>query len=132
MISKRHGAANHVHPRRRVSLAVGDVLHDLKGHAYRVAAVDDSAEEDDPQGASLRIHPVSEEGTHESAGFTRRQRQIARLLASRATNAEIAAALGISVHTARHHSQKVLEKLGVTARAQVRARLAKRTPEQEG
>ena len=68
----------------------------------------------------------------EAVGLTRREKQIARMLASRATNAEIAAALGISVHTARHHSQSILEKLGVTSRAEVRERLAKTTHDVAG
>ncbi len=57
-------------------------------------------------------------------GLTPREAQVARLLARRARDPEIAAALGISVHTARHHSEKVLRKLGVRRRTDVAAVLA--------
>ena len=36
-------------------------------------------------------------------GLTRREAQIARLLARRATNREIAEQLDVSAHTVRHH-----------------------------
>ncbi len=50
------------------------------------------------------------------AALTPREAEVARLLARRATNAEVAAALGVSPHTARHHAQRVLEKLGLRSR----------------
>jgi DNA-binding CsgD family transcriptional regulator len=49
-------------------------------------------------------------------GLTRREAEVARLLAAGASNAGIADALGVSPHTARHHTEKVLGKLGVTSR----------------
>ena len=49
-------------------------------------------------------------------GLTRRQAEVAVLLADRHSNREIAAALGISEHTARHHVGSVLATLGVTRR----------------
>jgi DNA-binding CsgD family transcriptional regulator/PAS domain-containing protein len=48
--------------------------------------------------------------------LTARERQVAALLARRATNPEIAAALGVSPHTARHHTEHVLRKLGLSSR----------------
>lgn len=57
-------------------------------------------------------------------GLTAREAQVAQLLARRARDPEIAAALGISLHTARHHTEKVLRKLGVRSRAHVAAVLA--------
>jgi DNA-binding CsgD family transcriptional regulator len=50
------------------------------------------------------------------AALTPREAEVARLLARRATNEEVAAALGVSPHTARHHAQRVLEKLGLRSR----------------
>lgn len=67
----------------------------------------------------LRTEPVQT-----TARLTKREQQVAHLLEQRATNREIAAALGISVHTARHHSERVLMKLGVRSRAAVRGRMA--------
>src|ERR671928_1653572 len=49
----------------------------------------------------------------ERYGLTPREAAVARLLAHRHSTAEIARALGISVHTARHHTESVLAKLGV-------------------
>ncbi len=54
-------------------------------------------------------------------GFTERELEVALLLAEGASNAAIAEALGISKHTARHHTRHVLTKLGVHSRARVGA-----------
>ena len=56
-------------------------------------------------------------------GFTRREAEVAMLLIARHGNAEIAERLHISQHTARHHVQKVLQKLGVSSRRQARNKL---------
>lgn len=55
-------------------------------------------------------------------GLTQQEARVALLLAERRTNREIADALCISVHTARHHVGRALEKIGATRR-QVRALL---------
>ena len=49
-------------------------------------------------------------------GLTPRQSHVARLLALGASNDEIADRLGISRHTARHHAQSVLERIGTHSR----------------
>ena len=59
-------------------------------------------------------------GVESERQLTPRETQVARLLACRATNAEIAASLGISGHTARNHTRRVLEKLGLTSKTEVR------------
>jgi DNA-binding CsgD family transcriptional regulator len=56
-------------------------------------------------------------------GLTGRELEVAALLSDGRSNAAIAAALGISPHTARHHTQRVLGKLGVHSRAEAGARL---------
>ena len=53
-------------------------------------------------------------------GLTVREVQVACLLLQRLTNAEIASALGISSHTARHHTESVLIKMGVNTRRALR------------
>jgi DNA-binding CsgD family transcriptional regulator len=53
-------------------------------------------------------------------GLTVREVQVACLLGQRLTNAEIASALGISAHTARHHTESVLMKVGVNTRRALR------------
>lgn len=56
-------------------------------------------------------------------GLTRKEVGVARLLAEGMTNGELAEALTISPHTARHHTEKVLSKLSVPSRRAVRERL---------
>ena len=63
------------------------------------------------------------------AGLTGREVEVARLLARRLTNAEMAAALGVSAHTVRHHTERVMQKLGVRSRRDVATiLLAEREP----
>jgi len=56
-------------------------------------------------------------------GLTARELEVAVLLAQGRSNAAIAEALQISAHTARHHSQRILTKLGVHSRAEAGAKL---------
>jgi DNA-binding CsgD family transcriptional regulator len=51
--------------------------------------------------------------------LTRREIEVARLLAEGETNLEVAAALGVSAATARHHTESVMLKLGVSARGKI-------------
>lgn len=51
--------------------------------------------------------------------LTRREIEVARLLAEGETNLEVAAALGVSAPTARHHTESVMLKLGVNARGKI-------------
>lgn len=59
-------------------------------------------------------------------GFTKRQRQVAQLLLSHYSTSEIAEALTISSHTARHHVEQVYRKAEVSGRRELRQRLASR------
>jgi len=65
-------------------------------------------------------------------GLTAREADVAHMLRDRRTNAEIARRLGISEHTARHHTERVLAKLAVRSRRQVAARLAAAISERQG
>jgi len=56
-------------------------------------------------------------------GLTPREAEVAVLLAEGLSNSALARRLGISPHTARHHTQRVLGKLGVHSRAEAGARL---------
>ena len=58
-------------------------------------------------------------------GLTARELEVAQLLARRLSNAELAAALGVSAHTARHHTERVMAKLGVSRRSEVATALAR-------
>ncbi|MDH5806037.1 MAG: helix-turn-helix transcriptional regulator [Gemmatimonadota bacterium] len=55
--------------------------------------------------------------------LTDREAGIALLLANRRCNSEIAESLGISEHTARHHTERVLRKMGVKSRRHIRDRI---------
>jgi DNA-binding CsgD family transcriptional regulator len=54
-------------------------------------------------------------------GLTRREVEVAELMARGLTDARIAAHLGISRRTAEHHAEHVRRKLGLTGRAAVSA-----------
>jgi DNA-binding CsgD family transcriptional regulator len=56
-------------------------------------------------------------------GLTRKESCVARLIADDRTNEQIATELCISPHTARHHTERVLAKLGANSRTLVRKAL---------
>jgi DNA-binding CsgD family transcriptional regulator len=56
-------------------------------------------------------------------GLTRKESCVARLIADDRTNDQIATELCISPHTARHHTEKILAKLGANSRTKVRSAL---------
>jgi DNA-binding CsgD family transcriptional regulator len=67
--------------------------------------------------------PLSDEKLKKRFGLSRQERRTLRLLVDGRSNQEIAAALSISPHTARHHTERVLMKLGVKSRAEVGSRV---------
>jgi DNA-binding CsgD family transcriptional regulator len=58
-------------------------------------------------------------------GMTPREIEVAGLLAQGLSNVGVAGRLRISPHTARHHTQRVLAKLGVHSRAEAAAKLSR-------
>lgn len=70
---------------------------------------------------TLTIEPscVTECDPESRFGLTRREGEVARLLARGLTNAELAGALDISKSTASRHTERVFAKLGVHSRAAV-------------
>jgi len=77
-------------------------------------------------GVTMRLahdREVAAELTLGRFGLTRREAQIARLLARRATNREIAEQLDVSPHTVRHHVENIFAKLGVHSRRSMASRL---------
>ncbi len=69
-----------------------------------------------PSTTHLRVH----------FGMTPREAEVAKLLEEGCANLVIARRLDISPHTARHHTQRVLSKLGVHSRSEAGARLRHR------
>jgi DNA-binding CsgD family transcriptional regulator len=65
----------------------------------------------------------SPEAVRTRHGLTKREAEVALLLTEGLTNEALADRLFVSVHTARHHVEAVLLKLGVNTRAAVAAAL---------
>ena len=57
------------------------------------------------------------------SALSRREREVSELLARGYSNKEIVATLGISPHTARRHTERVMAKLKVHSRGQIAAML---------
>jgi predicted ATPase/DNA-binding CsgD family transcriptional regulator len=78
--------------------------------------------------ARTQAAAASAVGQPESSPLTRREQQVAALIAEGLTNKQIAARLVISQRTAEAHVEHILTKLGFTRRAQIAAVIA-HTPE---
>lgn len=63
--------------------------------------------------------PFKETRIHSRFRLTLKEERVAHMLAERKTNDEIAAELCVSPHTARHHTERVLIKLGIRSRKDV-------------
>lgn len=120
--------------RRRRSASSGDdaappaeprLLLDEQGAIYRVLLSEPAAGAPRRERLVLTVDVIGAGplGWAREFGLTSRETRVAELLARRCTNAEIAEDVGISRHTARHHTERVLGKLGVTSRAAVRRKL---------
>ena len=137
-IGKRHSrskAAGAAALSAELPVAEGDVLFDSRGRAYKVARVEPSTTSycrGEVVVASLQ--PLQSDTVHFGSGkaLTARESQVAGLLACRATNAEIAGSLGVSAHTARNHTRRVLEKLGLNSKADVRKHRLSRGRDDDG
>ena len=74
--------------------------------------------------ALFLLEPIKCSRTHDQFGLTARERQVLDQLAAGATNAQIAAALGIAAATVRKHLEHAYEKLQVSTRTAAAARVA--------
>jgi DNA-binding NarL/FixJ family response regulator len=74
-------------------------------------------------GATGRKRALDQGTLAQRFGLTRREVQVAIRLAQGRSNQAIAAELRISAHTARHHTQRILSKLGVHSRGEAGARI---------
>jgi len=66
--------------------------------------------------------------TEPDFGLTRRERDVAKLIAEGLSNREIATRLVVAQRTAEGHVENILSKLGFTSRAQVAGWLARQSP----
>lgn len=67
--------------------------------------------------------PKTDRALHERFGLTPAESRVAREIAEGKSNQLVAETLFISIHTAKRHTERVLQKLGVKSRAAVRARI---------
>lgn len=77
---------------------------------------------------AIERYPIdlpSQQELRRAFGLTRRESRVAFLLADRKTNHEIAEELRVTEHTARRHTEKVLLKLGIHRRTEVRSSLTR-------
>ncbi|GDY31528.1 LuxR C-terminal-related transcriptional regulator [Gandjariella thermophila] len=103
--------------------------HALGDHAYEKAFRRGSElSPDEVIGYALeeRAEPGGAADEPAPGGLTRRERQIAELLAEGYSNKKIAATLVISERTAESHVENILKKLGFTSRTQVAAWVTER------
>jgi DNA-binding NarL/FixJ family response regulator len=68
---------------------------------------------------------ITREELNDRYALTSRECEIAFALSAGGRSAEIAAAMGISTHTVRHHTERVFRKLGIRSRAAVAVALFK-------
>jgi len=104
----------------------------LPGAEYRAAVAKGSAM--DPAeaiafalGESARPRPEAGRPGAGPGQLTRRERDVATLVAQGMSNSQIAAALVISVRTVETHVQHIMDKLGCSTRAQIAAWSAARS-----
>jgi DNA-binding CsgD family transcriptional regulator len=84
-----------------------------------------SEEEHDPSANPLSlVEPVDEP----LSNLTRREREVAALVARGLTNRQVAQELSISERTAANHVTKILKKLGLSSRTQIASWAAQRQP----
>ncbi len=88
-------------------------FHELPAQGARPVLLVIAVEEETPDVPSVR-------GIQKRFGLTEREAEVALLLADRKRNSEIASSLFISEHTARRHTEKVLQKIGLNSRLDVR------------
>jgi DNA-binding CsgD family transcriptional regulator len=83
-----------------------------------------------PAGVLVMLEPLFREplpdaDLRERFGLTGQELRVARRIAEGSSNEQVARLLGISAHTARRHTERVLAKLGIASRAQVGDRISR-------
>ncbi|HJQ46485.1 MAG TPA: LuxR C-terminal-related transcriptional regulator [Amycolatopsis sp.] len=82
-------------------------------------------------GKAMDVGPAPP-ASREDLPLTRREREVAELVATGKTNRQIAGELVIAVRTVDTHVENILTKLGFTSRAQIAALLARRAGSPDG
>ena len=90
---------------------VVELMARINAHLRRASGIEQPA----------AVGGLSDDVLRERFGLTERQIEVARLLAMGHSNAEIGEDLGISVLTARNHTDQIMLKLGASTRSRVGA-----------
>ena len=112
------GTASTLDERRRAALA------EMRQSLEAIRQLSDTLGQLRQQSSSSDLRKDRERGALALAdryGLSLRELEVALLLAEGRTNVEIATAVKVSTHTARHHTQHVLGKLGVRSRTRAAA-----------
>jgi len=117
---------------QQIAVATGGVERRVVGrHAVYTITATALEAEPLPHEASIAVlvtrrgrAPFPEDVLRQRFALTAREVEVARLLGDGTSNGEIARSLGISLATARHHTEAVMFKLGVSSRARIPALLA--------
>ena len=108
----------------RIYLGVADAaerrrLRDLLRHDPEIVFVGEAEEADVVLDDAVATRPVNgAQGVEAGAALTLREGEVLRLMAQGLGNKGIAAALGISAHTAKYHVASVLTKLDAHTRTE--------------
>ncbi len=113
MFGSRYFGAPHGECESRTIAALGE--HEFRA-MFRKGM---DLELDDAVALAIGDQPEPEPVIVTATPLTRREQQVADLIASGMTNKEIAAALVIARRTAEGHVERILQKLGFTSRAQI-------------
>ena len=100
-----------------LNLRLVEILADVPG--VRIA------QNGEPADATISEDGAAAASSTEGSGLTRREREVLALLTEGASNKDIARTLGISVHTAKFHVGRVIDKLDATGRTDAVAHAAR-------
>jgi DNA-binding CsgD family transcriptional regulator/PAS domain-containing protein len=116
-------------PAHAVGQAGERILTTIRGR-YRLSASLAGEASPGPAGVLVLLEPLFRESLpdaelRERYHLTNQELRVARELAEGLKNDEVARRLEISPHTARRHTEHVLDKLGIASRAQVAERISR-------
>lgn len=104
------------------TILVDGVRYRIRATAVAVAGKRREVVLVEPEPQAAAAPPPAE--LHRRFGLTRREAEVAILLAGRLSNREIAGRLCVTEHTARRHTEGVMRKLGVRRRGEIRGALS--------
>jgi DNA-binding NarL/FixJ family response regulator len=125
---QQHLAGYHSDCERQARQALGEAAFQAAGDRGLQLSPEDALTYALPQSTSRDKPPPPAAPEPPAPPLTRRETQVARLIAEGYSNREIATRLVISQRTAEGHVEHILTKLGFTSRAQIAAWIAASPP----